>query len=182
MALYSFQGGYPAPLPETSRRVRLAGLTDAQLATFGFTPAADPPAVNPGYQILLWTGSAWSVRDKPRAELKTQKLADLAKERQQRQATASAAIAAVGALEAFVAALMVEEAKKASAINALGTAAAVQAYDVAAGWPDPHAADSQADRKALRARRVAVAKRDAERAMEKGNTTDAVNLLIDLQE
>lgn len=65
--LYSYNGGYPAPIPN---RIRLSnGLTRTDSSTYtaeeiadaGYVQVADPPSVSYP-NVLEWTGTDWSVR------------------------------------------------------------------------------------------------------------------------
>lgn len=74
--LYSYKNGYPDHIPY---RIRLSsGLTRTDPSTFtldeildaGFVEVTDPPSITET-QVLEWTGTAWSVRDKTAEEIST---------------------------------------------------------------------------------------------------------------
>lgn len=68
MALYSYQGERPAPLPERIElpdgfsRTDSSTYTAEELAAWGYTGPHEEPAYDPGTEVLEWDGEAFSVR------------------------------------------------------------------------------------------------------------------------
>lgn len=58
MALFSYHGGVPAPLPDA-----LAGAEIDRLESLGYSGPFPAPSFNPRTQIAKWTGEQWEISD-----------------------------------------------------------------------------------------------------------------------